>query len=88
MKTQNHQWTGDYISTIGVDFEIKTMEIDDQTIRLQIWDTAGILLYLIFFKIKSFSIKLKQQKETKIIKTGQERFQNITTSYYSLFQIC
>jgi Ras-related protein Rab-1A len=30
-----------YISTIGVDFKIKTMEIRDKTVKFQIWDTAG-----------------------------------------------
>jgi small GTP-binding protein len=30
-----------YISTIGVDFQIKTVEIDGVRVKLQIWDTAG-----------------------------------------------
>jgi len=37
----SREFTGDYISTIGVDFEIKTLEMDGKTIKLQIWDTAG-----------------------------------------------
>lgn len=30
-----------YFSTIGVDFTIKTIEVDDMVLKLQIWDTAG-----------------------------------------------
>lgn len=32
---------GTYTSTIGVDFEIKPVQIDGKTVNLQIWDTAG-----------------------------------------------
>ncbi|KAM0688495.1 hypothetical protein COBT_000245 [Conglomerata obtusa] len=30
-----------YVSTIGVDFKIKTITINNELVKLQIWDTAG-----------------------------------------------
>eukprot|EP00475_Leptophrys_vorax_P027843 TRINITY_DN3979_c0_g1_i3.p1 TRINITY_DN3979_c0_g1~~TRINITY_DN3979_c0_g1_i3.p1 ORF type:complete len:211 (+),score=37.09 TRINITY_DN3979_c0_g1_i3:55-687(+) len=30
-----------YVSTIGVDFEVKTITVDDQKVKLYFWDTAG-----------------------------------------------
>merc|ERR1712224_1179577 len=34
-------YTDSYISTIGVDFKIRTVDLDTKTIRLQMGDTAG-----------------------------------------------
>jgi Ras-related protein Rab-1A len=32
---------GSYISTIGVDFEVKSLTVDDHKLKIQLWDTAG-----------------------------------------------
>ncbi|KAM9733694.1 ras-related protein Rab-1B-like isoform 2-T2 [Menidia menidia] len=34
-------YTDSYISTIGVDFKIRTIDMEGKTVKLQIWDTAG-----------------------------------------------
>jgi small GTP-binding protein len=43
----------DFLSTIGVDFKVKEIVVNEKRVKLQIWDSAG-----------------------------QERFRNITSSYY------
>ena len=38
----NNNFDGTYISTIGIDFNVKSVTVDDnKTIKLQIWDTCG-----------------------------------------------
>ena len=34
-------WNDTFVPTIGVDFKIKTIEIDQKKVKMQIWDTAG-----------------------------------------------
>lgn len=41
LRFADQTYTPNYISTIGVDFKIRTIELDGKTIKLQIWDTAG-----------------------------------------------
>ena len=31
----------EFISTIGVDFRIHTLQIENKNVKLQLWDTAG-----------------------------------------------
>ncbi|KAB0794733.1 hypothetical protein PPYR_12052 [Photinus pyralis] len=41
LRFADNTFSGSYITTIGVDFKIRTVTIDGQRIKLQIWDTAG-----------------------------------------------
>ena len=41
LRFADNSYTDSYISTIGVDFKIRNMEIDGKKAKLQIWDTAG-----------------------------------------------
>lgn len=41
LRFADNSYTGNYITTIGVDFKIRTITIDGQRVKLQIWDTAG-----------------------------------------------
>ena len=34
-------WSDSYVTTIGVDFKIKTLDVEGKSVKLQIWDTAG-----------------------------------------------
>jgi small GTP-binding protein len=53
VRFSDNVFDADCLSTIGVDFKVKQIEVDGQRVKLQIWDSAG-----------------------------QERFRNITSSYY------
>ena len=41
MKFANNKFTEDYEATIGVEFGVKNLQIDNKIYRIQIWDTAG-----------------------------------------------
>ncbi|KAF3337324.1 ras-related protein RABD1-like isoform X2 [Carex littledalei] len=41
LRFADDSYVDSYISTIGVDFKIRTIDLDGKTVKLQIWDTAG-----------------------------------------------
>ncbi|KAJ1726851.1 GTP-binding protein [Coemansia biformis] len=41
LRFSDDQFTPSFITTIGIDFKIRTIELDGKRIKLQIWDTAG-----------------------------------------------
>jgi Ras-related protein Rab-1A len=41
LRFADNSYTESYISTIGVDFKIRTIELEGKSVKLQIWDTAG-----------------------------------------------
>lgn len=59
-----------YQATIGIDFLSKTMYLEDRTVRLQLWDTAG---QVGLDTLRSFQPPLKGDV--------QERFRSLIPSY-------
>mmetsp|Transcript_59636 Transcript_59636/g.81497 ORF Transcript_59636/g.81497 Transcript_59636/m.81497 type:complete len:203 (-) Transcript_59636:92-700(-) len=41
MRYANDSFSPSFITTIGIDFKIKNIDLDGKRIKLQIWDTAG-----------------------------------------------
>ncbi|KAI8644976.1 ras family-domain-containing protein [Parasitella parasitica] len=41
LRFSDDSFTPSFITTIGIDFKIRTIELDGKRIKLQIWDTAG-----------------------------------------------
>uniref|UniRef100_A0A8C4QDP0 Uncharacterized protein n=1 Tax=Eptatretus burgeri TaxID=7764 RepID=A0A8C4QDP0_EPTBU len=41
LRFADNVFSGSHITTIGVDFKIRTVEIGGEKVKLQIWDTAG-----------------------------------------------
>ena len=41
LRYANDTFSSTFITTIGIDFKIKTVDLDGRRVKLQIWDTAG-----------------------------------------------
>ncbi|KAL4238220.1 Ras-related protein Rab-1A [Mactra antiquata] len=41
LRYSDNVFSDSYISTIGVDFKIRTLEMDGKIVKLNMWDTAG-----------------------------------------------
>lgn len=41
LRFSDDSFTPSFIATIGIDFKIRTIDLDNKKIKLQIWDTAG-----------------------------------------------
>ncbi|KAI5695733.1 hypothetical protein M8J76_008034 [Diaphorina citri] len=41
IRFSDNTFSGSYITTIGVDFKIRTIDVNGEKVKLQIWDTAG-----------------------------------------------
>lgn len=67
-------WTPSFITTIGIDFKIRTIELDGKRIKLQIVRTLFFCLLNPAYGVSSTLC----QWDT----AGQERFRTITTAYY------
>jgi GTPase SAR1 family protein len=41
LRFSEDSFTPSFITTIGIDFKIRTIDLDSKRVKLQIWDTAG-----------------------------------------------
>lgn len=41
LRYSDDSFTASFITTIGIDFKIKSILVDESKVKLQIWDTAG-----------------------------------------------
>ncbi len=60
-------WNDKYVTTIGVDFKIKTIEVGNKTVKLQIVskDYIFIIIYMYLFLIVGHCWTRKIQKHNK-----------------------
>ena len=72
----NKKFSNQYKATIGADFLTKEVMVDDRLVTMQIWDTAGQVVYC--------SISTMN----KIVPSPQERFQSLGVAFYRGADCC
>ncbi len=70
-------FTSAFVSTVGIDFKVKTVFRNDKRVKLQIWVSQFWRNSLLFHN-NQLNRKIKFLKDT----AGQERYRTITTAYY------
>ena len=86
-RAQDDSWTDTHISTIGVDFKIKTLQIDGKTIKLQIVRRRSAPRTRLDRprpppRAGSPTAHAPPRHRVQWDTAGQERFRTITSSYY------
>lgn len=56
LRFSDNTYTGTYITTIGVDFKVKTVVVDGKKLKLQIWDTAGVTDFFDFLCLNKIKL--------------------------------
>ena len=75
IRFSDNTFSGSYITTIGVDFKIRTVNINGERVKLQIWDVSvHVINILKTFLIQRFNFFCSFQT------AGQERFRTITNT--------
>lgn len=81
----NKVFNDKYICTIGVDFMMKSIIYEDQTIKLQIWDTAGMEKY------KQITVSYYRGAQAAIVcfdLTNKTSFENVSRWIGEFTQNC
>lgn len=71
-------FTSAFVSTVGIDFKVKTVFRNDKRVKLQIWDTGKFLS--VFAGFRRWLCPYTELMAFFI--AGQERYRTITTAYY------
>ena len=68
----HHNFSPNYRATIGVDFALKVLNWDQETVRLQLWDIAGTVRH--FLRTAGMEMKMTGEGEKQTNKqTNRER---------------